>query len=149
MSLPVEAERLDLFTKVVHTVFKRWTALQLAIANANFPSGHRTQELAEHTLEFFSQHKTEVYPDEIAENLKDFFDEIFDVELEDGSPEQIGKSLVRMYREVVIDGNLEEARKLVQSAVATSSLAHSKVEKDDDSGCTKATPRTSRRRRRV
>ncbi|KAI8822936.1 Pre-rRNA-processing protein TSR2-domain-containing protein [Fimicolochytrium jonesii] len=118
--LPLPA-RLTLFTTAVRLVFDRWTALQLALDHqmAGTSTPQRATELLEHTLDFFTQYKSDVEAHEIAENLKAFFNEIFNAELDDGSPEQIGRTLVRCWREVVEEGDatgVEEMRRKAEQA---------------------------------
>ncbi|KAJ3018932.1 hypothetical protein HKX48_002535 [Thoreauomyces humboldtii] len=132
-----QAERWQLFTSGSQCVFQRWTALQLAIDHqmAGITTSQRSEELLEHTCAFFEQYRTEVMPHEIAENLKAFFDEVFNAELDDGSPEQIGKTLVQLYRDVVVDGRTEEVTAMIRKAQETASAAGAsiKVGGDDSS----------------
>ncbi|KAI9102734.1 Pre-rRNA-processing protein TSR2-domain-containing protein [Phlyctochytrium arcticum] len=108
----------ELFTETVQLVFQQWTALQLALDHqmAGHGTTERAQELWEHTCEFFEKYTTAVMAHEIAENLKDFFDEIFNAELDDGSPEQIGETLVALYKEIMTEGKVDRALAIKEQA---------------------------------
>lgn len=138
-----QGQRWTLFKEAASCVFDRWTALQLAIDHqmAGVSTRERSQELLEHLSDFFQQYGTEVMDHEIAENLKDFFDQVFNAELDDGSPEQIGKTMVRLYREVVVEGKTEEveamkekARQQHGRAAAASVKANGDDSSDDEDG---------------
>ncbi|KND04900.1 uncharacterized protein SPPG_00594 [Spizellomyces punctatus DAOM BR117] len=132
-TLDQKAELWALFTDAVQCVFERWTALQLALDHqmAGISTAERPQELLEHTCAFFQQYRTDVMPHEIAENLKDFFDEVFNAELDDGSPEQIGKTLVRLYRDVVVEGKTEEVLEMKAKAQSSGRAAGESVKAGD------------------
>ncbi|RKO91191.1 hypothetical protein BDK51DRAFT_20976 [Blyttiomyces helicus] len=108
MSAP-HLTHFPLFIESITLVFSRWTALQLALdhqmAGASTPL--RATELLEDTAAFFRTHGSEVHADELDSNFTAFFEEVFCAELDDGSPLQVGRTLVKLYAEIVGEGRLE------------------------------------------
>ncbi|KAJ3047210.1 hypothetical protein HK097_000123 [Rhizophlyctis rosea] len=131
----------DTFSAAITLTFIRWTALQICLDNQL--AGRETAEslttLHTHTLKFFRDFGTEVQAYELADNFTSYFDEVFDVDIEDGSPRQVGDALVKLYREVMIDGNtagVEELKVKVEmsgNAGARASVRQGGEDDEDDS----------------
>ncbi|KAI9355902.1 Pre-rRNA-processing protein TSR2-domain-containing protein [Zopfochytrium polystomum] len=100
-----------LFAEGVGLVFSRWTALQLAVEHqmGGRASAEKAQTLQAHTVDFFAQHGAAVAPYELADNFAGFFEEEFNAQLEDGSPEQVAATLVALYREVAASASASAA----------------------------------------
>ncbi|KAJ3040941.1 hypothetical protein HDV00_010152 [Rhizophlyctis rosea] len=109
MSLPPTHPNWPDFTLALQYTFRTWTALNLCIDNqlAGRDTPAALQSLLDHTLQFFRDHGTEVFPYELADNFVAYFDEVFQTDLDDGSPKQVGESLCRLYREIMVEGKME------------------------------------------
>lgn len=134
-ALPSPAQRFTLFTEGLKIVFSRWTALRLALDNqwAGIHTEKVIQDLMDEVVEFFQTYGSQVYADEIRDNLEQFFAEVMNVDLEDGSPAQIGKSLVDLYRSLMVEGSLEMLNRLRElSMKSTSGQSQSRRAGGDD-----------------
>ncbi|KAI8833739.1 hypothetical protein BC829DRAFT_448614 [Chytridium lagenaria] len=83
-------------------IFDRWTALQIVIDHQM--AGTQTKPMVEaittHTYDFFHQHGQNVEVDELEGNYTGYFEECFDLELQDGSASQVARSVVMLFREL-------------------------------------------------
>ncbi|KAJ3287553.1 hypothetical protein HK104_008538 [Borealophlyctis nickersoniae] len=131
----IDPSRWAAFSDAVRLVFSRWTALQLALDHQMAGTATETcaKEMYDHTLSFFREHGTEVYPDELCDNYKGYFDEVFNAELEDGSPEQVGKALVSLYAEIMVQGKMDGYEALKQKAASGRNAALASTVVGDDS----------------
>mmetsp|Transcript_5075 Transcript_5075/g.7055 ORF Transcript_5075/g.7055 Transcript_5075/m.7055 type:complete len:173 (-) Transcript_5075:37-555(-) len=107
----------------VESVFKKWTALQLAI-EMQF-GGDSSEGIAREMFEVCLELLTSgtVPPSEATlENL--FYDgfDYLNTDIEDGSPEEVAKLLLRI-RELCLAGDFSLSRSLVQSSQTTSNPA--------------------------
>ncbi|KAJ1556223.1 hypothetical protein HK405_004744 [Cladochytrium tenue] len=91
-----------LFDEGVRLVFERWTALQLAIANdmGGRSTLEKASQLHTNTVDFFLEHGASIDPTELADNLHAYFEDCFDAALEDGSPEQVARTIVALFAEL-------------------------------------------------
>jgi len=123
----------EIFEKIVEHIFSNWTALQLAVEHSL--GGLRTQEfyqnLYEEVLNIFNVYKDKVEVSDLNENFLEFFSEIFNMDVEDDSPRQVGMLLVEAYRKTFIEGTGMEVYNTLVSKGKSNSSKISKVEGDD------------------
>ncbi|KXS18681.1 hypothetical protein M427DRAFT_53624 [Gonapodya prolifera JEL478] len=106
------SQRQATFAHAVTLVFSRWTALQLSLQNVRDPRDTLTHLQAE-TVDFFAHHKDTVYPEDLRDNFESYFDQVFNVDCEDGSPQQVGRDLVALWKDIVRDGKSDSYQRLV------------------------------------
>ncbi|KAJ3103744.1 hypothetical protein HK100_004153, partial [Physocladia obscura] len=87
------------FTESIHYVFLKWTALQLVIEHSMGGSStlQKVQLLGEYIVDFFAQNGNRIDASDLEDNLINYFQESFRVELEDGSAIQIAMLLCRLF----------------------------------------------------
>ena len=92
-------EQLKYFTEGVGSVFRQWTALELAVFHqwGGPTSVERARVLVEEVLDLF-RGPDRVYKDDIAIILEDYMDTQFSTVCEDGSCDELGELLVDMWR---------------------------------------------------
>ncbi|KAJ3116476.1 Cyclin-dependent kinase 2 [Phlyctochytrium bullatum] len=144
MSCFPSPEAYALFEEAVSLIFGRWTALQLAVENQL--GGRQTREMAEalqtHTCSFFKDYGRNVAVDELEENLRGYFDECFNLDLQDGSPLQISRLLVEAFKQLEESNGsrsqvlekLRETASTVRARAMGSSSTMADSDADDDSG---------------
>ncbi|TPX61064.1 hypothetical protein PhCBS80983_g01394 [Powellomyces hirtus] len=130
----IQAARWAGFRESIQYVLKGWTGLQIAIdaQMAGHYTAQTSQELFEHMSAFFQQYGLEVMPHEIAQNLEAYFDEVFHANLDDGSPNQIGEKLCRLYKEIMVDGRTETFEAVKATANRANGVAGASVRAGDD-----------------
>ena len=87
-------------------------------------SAEKANTLQTFTYDFFAAHGLEVDSSELEENLSGYFEEAFNVYLEDDSPALVAKDIVNLYRELS-QGSLIRLEKLrsTSSAIAAAAAA--------------------------
>ncbi|KAG2497886.1 hypothetical protein HYH03_004152 [Edaphochlamys debaryana] len=120
--LPQQAR--PLFEEGARLLFRKWTALTLAVENqwGGTNSAEKAEALFHDCMEWFYK-KREHYADELEEELDDALLQDFNVEAEDGSPRQVSEGLVKLYQELV-GGSMAFLEHL--RAVAAASVAQCK-----------------------
>mmetsp|Transcript_26601 Transcript_26601/g.39528 ORF Transcript_26601/g.39528 Transcript_26601/m.39528 type:complete len:182 (-) Transcript_26601:85-630(-) len=103
----------EAFTQGLGSVFRQWTALELAVHNqwGGPNSSEKANELLNQILKVFEDPRR-MYKDEISMLIEDYVDAEFSMVCEDGSPDEIAELLLAMYREAR-EGNFT----LVQNAL--------------------------------
>mmetsp|Transcript_5252 Transcript_5252/g.12792 ORF Transcript_5252/g.12792 Transcript_5252/m.12792 type:complete len:194 (+) Transcript_5252:342-923(+) len=95
------SERRPLFEEGCQLVFRRWTALQLAVEHGW--GGPQSQEKAldviDDVADWFYRRK-EHYEDELEDELLAAMSEDFNCDCEDGSPKEVARVLVQLYKEL-------------------------------------------------
>ncbi|KAJ3390981.1 hypothetical protein HDU84_006653 [Entophlyctis sp. JEL0112] len=144
--MQTQSQHIAVFTEAIHYVFLRWTALQIVIEQSL--GGHKTLQsvslLGEYIVDFFTQYGSRIDADDLEDNITAFFEESFNVELEDGSAAQISQLLCLLFNSIS-EGNLEHFERVKTLASAkTSALQQSRRELvrgaddedvDDDDDC--------------
>ncbi|XP_074651963.1 pre-rRNA-processing protein TSR2 homolog [Tubulanus polymorphus] len=119
------------FYVAVESVFKGWTALQLAVANGF--GGVHSQEKAlwmiEAVEQWFSEN-SDIYADELEEFLADVMNTEFDTVTEDGSLSEIAQKICGFYQ-LYKTGRNEEIFNKIQTC-PQASIAQSLISKDDN-----------------
>ncbi|KAG4099588.1 hypothetical protein H8356DRAFT_1666031 [Neocallimastix lanati (nom. inval.)] len=94
-----------IFEKIVEIIFSNWTALQLAVDHslAGLKTHEYYQNLYEEVINIFNVYKDQVEVSDLNDNFVDFFSEIFNMDVEDGSPRQVGMLLVDAYKRTFIE----------------------------------------------
>ncbi|ORX79080.1 hypothetical protein BCR32DRAFT_328285 [Anaeromyces robustus] len=125
----------EIFEKIVELIFSNWTALQLAVDHSL--AGLKTQEfyqnLYEEVLNIFSVYKDQVEVSDLNENFLDFFSEVFNMDVEDDSPRQVGMLLVEAYKKTFIEGTGMEVYNNLLAKGKSNANKLSQVQGDDDS----------------
>ncbi|KAH6562213.1 hypothetical protein BASA50_004852 [Batrachochytrium salamandrivorans] len=113
---PVQSlqEAWKLFEEGIAHIYSRWTALTLAHQNAVTPQPNQTPyaDLLAHTVDYFHTLGSKSAPattsdiasiaEILAANLVSYFEDVFEVEVEDGSPYQIARTVTMMYQEIFV-----------------------------------------------
>lgn len=128
--LPLEAR--PLFEEAATLLFRRWTALNLAIENqwGGASSVEKADTIWAETMEWFYKHK-EHYSDDLGMELEDSLEHDFNMKLEDGSPYEVAKMLVLLHNEL-LQRNEKTLNKLRQTAPVP--VAASRSERVDRDG---------------
>ncbi|CAL5222778.1 g5191 [Coccomyxa viridis] len=128
----LQADRRPAFEEGVLLVFKRWTALCLALDGQWGGSGSadKAQIIYEETLDWFYK-KKEHYADDLGMDLEDSFESDFNAKLEDGSPYEVAKVLVLLHNEL-LQGSAETLDRLRRQAPAD--VSGSKQQTVDNDG---------------
>lgn len=95
------------FSEGVTLILRRWTALQIAL-DQGLGSGNPNTDFAdlhEETVGYFQRNGGDANAEDLAENFEMWFDQVFNLALEDGSALQVGRSLEQLYRQIVVEGN--------------------------------------------
>eukprot|EP00892_Ulva_mutabilis_P012337 jgi/Ulvmu1/9476/UM052_0045.1 len=118
------------FEEGVNLVLKKWTALQLAVENqwGGRDSTEKADDMYNEILEWFYKRK-EHYPDELEPLLETIILEDFNVQAEDGSPLQVSKALVDLYKQCLA-GDFSLIQRL--SAVASGAQQSAGFAVDND-----------------
>lgn len=119
------AQNRAVFEEGVALALTKWTCLALAVENqwGGASSVEKANLLISDIVAWFYRRK-EHFVDELAEELEDAISHDFNVQAEDGSPEQVAISLVDMFSQVK-EGNLA----LVEKFRAMPTLAATKSQK--------------------
>ncbi|KAG4106778.1 hypothetical protein H8356DRAFT_922828 [Neocallimastix lanati (nom. inval.)] len=129
-----QASNQEIFEKIVEVIFSNWTALQLAVDHSL--AGLKTQEfyqnLFEEVINIFKVYKDQVEVSDLNENFLDFFSEIFNMDVEDDSPKQVGMLLVDAYKKTFIEGAGMEVLNTLLSKGKSNANKLSQVQGDDD-----------------
>ncbi|EIE24994.1 hypothetical protein COCSUDRAFT_65050 [Coccomyxa subellipsoidea C-169] len=98
--LPPEAR--PLFEEGATLVFRRWTALSLAVEGqwGGASSVEKAENIWAETMEWFYKNK-EHYSDDLGMELEDSMEQDFNMKLEDGSPYEVAKVLVLLHSELL------------------------------------------------
>lgn len=88
------------FKEGLGSVFRQWTALELAVFHqwGGPSSAERANALVIEILQMFNGNER-IYKDDISLVLEDFLETNFETICEDDSPDELGDLLVQMYRE--------------------------------------------------
>jgi pre-rRNA-processing protein TSR2 len=62
-------------------------------------------DLLDETLGYFQRNGGDANAEDLQDNFEMWFDQVFNLSLEDGSSLQVGRSLEELYRQVVVAGN--------------------------------------------
>ncbi|KAJ8325742.1 hypothetical protein QVD99_001474 [Batrachochytrium dendrobatidis] len=122
----------SLFEEGVIHMYGNWTALTLAYQNASNPqilsAAQPHLDLVAHTIDYFRTMGNKSSPtspaavaaiaETLAANLMSYFEDMFEVEVEDGSPYQIAKIIALMYQEIFVGRNAASVVKLRESSHA-------------------------------
>lgn len=106
------------FSAAVKIVYEHWTAFKLVLEHQE-PNDEamreRMEELCELTVRFFEEQGKsglEVY--DLEANLEAFIQHYYDVDIEDGSYNEVAEHLCRFYY-LVVAGNISELKHLLES----------------------------------
>lgn len=107
MSVIPPAQRAAAFNEGVMLTLRRWTALQIAL-DQGLGAGDAERDftdLLEETIGYFTRNGADANAEDLSDNFEMWFDQVFNMSLEDGSALQVGRSLEELYRQVVGQGN--------------------------------------------
>ena len=128
---PVDAA--EIFANAVRAIFSRWTLLRLAVDQgwADGDEAQKADALVTRVLEMVAPSVRRV-PDEseIADVLHDAIESTFNAQAEDGSVEEIARTILRLRAECSA-GNVETATTYIQQAASDLS---SSVGREDEAG---------------
>lgn len=112
-----------IFCEGIALVLRRWTALQIAIDNdmAGVNSELKRTELYDNIVSYFAEEKVTV--DELENSLYWYFEDEFKLQLEDESSNDVSMQLVKMYQEVVVEGNAASVQRLRELSNRTNANA--------------------------
>ncbi|KAJ3108582.1 hypothetical protein HDU97_000864 [Phlyctochytrium planicorne] len=135
------AETLAMFEEGFKLIVDRWTALQLAVDNqmGGTNTGVMVSTLQIHTRDFFKQYGNQVEVDELEGNLQGYFEECFNIDLQDGSASQVARVTVQLYRELASQGRsdaldrLRSTMKNARAVTGSKAMAADSDYEDDDS----------------
>ena len=124
-------EQLRCFTEGVGSVFRQWTALELAVHHqwGGPTSTERAGALLEEVLALFKG-PDKVYKDDVTILLEDYMDTQFSTVCEDGSCDELGELLVDMWRQCG-DGDFN----LVTNALAREFVRHETLSRSQGITC--------------
>jgi len=129
-----QPDNQQIFEKIVELIFSNWTALQLAVDHSL--AGLKTQEfyqnLYEEVINIFKVYKDQVEVSDLNENFLDFFSEIFNMDVEDDSPRQVGMLLVDAYKQTFIEGTGMQLYNNLLAKGKSNANKLSQVQGDDD-----------------
>lgn len=114
------------FQSGLASMFRQWTVLELAVHNqwGGPSSGHKAEDLQIEILDLFRSPE-KIYKDDIALVLEDFLESQLNVVCEDGSPDEIGEIVCRMWRECCADDFSTVERTLNQERMRAGMMGQS------------------------
>lgn len=120
------------FTQVLQSIFRQWTALELAIFHqwGGDTSGELAAHLLEEVKEFFYSSDEKIYKDDMSLLLEDFLESNFSTICEDGSPDELGELICTVYNQCGI-GNFDLANDIISKERMRSSMVSRSVGVED------------------
>lgn len=102
------------FSLGVSMILQRWTALNICIEQdlAGPSSALKRTELYESIISYFRDEGIKLTVDELENSLYWYFDETFNLDLEDDSSKDVAERLCEMYQEVCVDGKFDKVERL-------------------------------------
>lgn len=98
-----------IFAHYSRIIFSRWTALGLA--RDQLWADEFTEEVitnfVEDAIQFLLQEGASLYVDVLSNNFERFFDEQFNVDIEDNSQVEVAQNLLRLYREIFQENRID------------------------------------------
>lgn len=134
MELLLISERWELFAQAIGLIFKKWTALQLALEHAEYSSEKLLEDLCLSTLEFFKEFNGQIEADELEHNFNTYYEEFLGCGLDDGSAIQVSRDLLEIFNDLVIDCNLVKFESMKAKLDKTNGKAQSAVNLESDDG---------------
>jgi hypothetical protein len=110
---------MENFSKAIHLVFQRWTALQMCVEHSEVSNPQLEMEaFIQETIEFFQKYKGNVTPEDLNSNFHQWLEQVFGVAVEDDSPLQVGKHCCSLFHQIVDLGDLSPLKELEASMAA-------------------------------
>ncbi|CAI8588626.1 unnamed protein product [Vicia faba] len=133
----LQGQSVQVFTEGIGLILNRWSALRTAVENewGGRDSHLKAQQFATDLLSWFTQSKEPLYIDDL-ETLLDEGMLSFNLEIQDGSVEEVAEELMIMHEEC-LDGDFSSVERLREAS--RNPPAHSQVQQvvngndDDDS----------------
>lgn len=96
-------EAANAFAKAARVLFRRWTALGLAVSQSwgGNDSEQKAESLLEEVFQLFEERGSAVTEQELGQLLLEAMEEDFNAQLEDGSAEQVAHELVMLHADCV------------------------------------------------
>ncbi|KAJ7978067.1 Pre-rRNA-processing protein TSR2 like [Quillaja saponaria] len=129
----LQAESVPIFIEGIALVLRRWSALQTAVENewGGRHSHQKGEELGNDILSWFTQSKETLYIDDL-ENILEEGMLTLNVEVDDGSVEEVAEKLMIMHEEC-LEGNFRSIEVLREANSKQPARPHvARVMNDDD-----------------
>lgn len=93
-------EAIRAFQEGTNSIFRQWTALELAVHNqwGGPTSSEKANAMINEVLGLF-QGSQKIYKDDVSILIEDYVESEFNMVCEDGSPDEIGEIIVTMFRQ--------------------------------------------------
>ncbi|KAK9908850.1 hypothetical protein WJX75_003784 [Coccomyxa subellipsoidea] len=127
--LPAQAR--PLFEEGATLVFRRWTALSLAVEGqwGGASSVEKADKIWADTMDWFYKNK-EHYSDDLGMELEDSMEQEFNMKLEDGSPYEVAKVLVLLHNELLARDDTTLTRLRQSAPVPPAASRQERVDRD-------------------
>jgi hypothetical protein len=106
------SNRNELFRNSISKTYDQWQTLKIALQHSTLPQGQFLDWLILETEKYFRENE-DLNNDEVSDWLDDIIDTELDVQIRDGSLEQVGIRLCTFFR-LITEGNTEEVNKMLE-----------------------------------